>query len=84
MREKDVNCSDCVDLLNEYLDDSLDPALLKRLDEHLSACPPCVNFLSTYRSCKEMGTKMRDQEVSIPRELENRLKDFLKQELKVS
>jgi hypothetical protein len=84
MRDKHTNCEDCVDLLSEYLDDSLDPALLKQLDEHFSACPPCVNFLSTYRSCKEMGTKMRDQKVSIPIEVENRLKEFLKKELKVS
>ena len=84
MSDKHVNCKDCVDLLYDYLDSSLDPGTLKRLDEHFSACPPCVNFVNTYKSCAEMGKKMRDQRVQIPTEVENRLKDFLKKELELS
>jgi anti-sigma factor RsiW len=84
MRDNYVSCKDCVDLLHDFLDSSLDPDMLKKLDEHLSACPPCVNFLNTYRSCAEMGHLMRDQAVQIPATLEKKLKEFLRKELNLS
>ena len=84
MREKYATCQDCVDLLADYLDANLDPETLKKLDEHLEACPPCINFLKTYRSCKEMGRTMADQTSQIPLEMEDRLKHFLKNQLNVT
>ena len=77
MKDQYVNCKDCVDLLYDFLDSNLDPEMLKQLDEHLSACPPCVNFLNTYKSCTQMGHLMRDQSVQIPKAMESRLKEFL-------
>lgn len=74
-------CEDCVDLLYDYLDSNLDPETLKQLTEHLSACPPCVNFLKTYQSCLAMEQGLRDQAVQIPLEMEHRLKSFLRQQL---
>ncbi len=82
--KKYATCQDCVDLLHDYLDSNLDPETLKLLDEHFSACPPCVNFLATYKSFKLMGEKMRDQQVQIPMEMENRLKSLLREQLKSS
>ena len=76
-----LNCKECVDLLLEYLEDSLDPVSKKKLDEHLAACPPCLNFLKTYRSSSEMARRLRDQDVQIPKEMENRLKSFLKNQV---
>ncbi len=84
MKNDHKNCEDCVDLLFDYLESSLDPETLKQLSEHLAACPPCVHFLKTYQSCLTMEKKLREQEVQIPIEMENRLKSFLKQQLKVS
>ncbi len=80
--KKYSTCQDCVDLLYDYLDSALDPETMKTLDEHFAACPPCVNFLKTYRSFQLMGKTMRDQPVQIPMELENRLKSFLRDQLK--
>ena len=76
-----LNCKECVDLLLEYLENNLDPITKKKLDEHLAACPPCLNFLKTYQSSSEMARRLRDQEAQIPRELENRLKSFLREQL---
>lgn len=77
-----VNCKECVALLLEYLDDTLDPVTKKKLDEHMAACPPCLNFLKTYKSSSEMSRRLRDQAVQIPVEMENRLKSFLKEHVK--
>jgi anti-sigma factor RsiW len=74
-------CKDCVDLLLDYVEQTLDADMRRRLDEHLSDCPPCLHFLKTYRKCSEFAEKLKDQRVQIPTEMENRLKSFLKQEL---
>lgn len=78
----DITCKDCVELLMDYMENSLDPRTQDRLDEHLKSCPPCIHFLKSYRKCSELAGQLRDQRVQIPLELENRLKGFLKEELK--
>ncbi len=76
-----ITCRDCVDLLMEYIDHTLEPAAQTRLDEHLASCPPCIHFLKTYKKCTEFSGQLRDQKVQIPQELESRLQSFLKQEI---
>lgn len=76
-----TNCEDCVNLLMDYLDSNLDPETLRQLDEHFSACPPCVNFLNTYKSCLAMNGKATRAPLQIPSELEDRLRSFLHSEL---
>ncbi len=78
----DISCRDCVDLLMDYIEHNLDTRTYDRLDEHLQSCPPCIHFLKSYRKCSELSGQLRDQRVQIPLELENRLKGFLKEELK--
>ena len=73
-----LNCRESVDLLHDYVEGGLDVDDHKKLDEHLSACPPCLHFLKTYRSCSEIVQQLREQKVQIPMELQNRLKSFLK------
>ena len=76
-----VTCQDCVELLNEFIDSNLDPETLSRLEEHLAACPPCVHFLKTYRSCSQIGVALRDREADVPSEMASRIKAFLRTEL---
>lgn len=77
------NCRECYDLLMDYLEENLDPEVKARLDEHLAACAPCVNFFRTYRISAELVHKLKEQEVQIPAEVHSRLKSFLKNELRV-
>jgi len=76
-----ITCKECVDLLMDYVDHTLEPGAERSLDEHLASCPPCIHFLKTYRKCTEFSGQLRDQKVQIPLQLENRLKSFLKQEI---
>ena len=80
--EEYVTCRECTQLLDDFLDSNLDPETARRLEEHLADCPPCVHFLNTYRSCSEMSQKLRDRPVEIPLKLAERIKDFLKNEMK--
>lgn len=77
-----LSCKECVDLLMDYLEENLEARTKKKLDEHLSACPPCLNFLRTYKTSSEMTRRLKGQEVQIPKELESRLKSFLREELR--
>lgn len=81
MKGKFVNCKECVELLYDYLDSTLDPEMMEQLDEHFAACPPCINFLKTYRATKTMERQLNDQQVDLPVELEERLVSFLKEQL---
>ena len=75
------NCKECVDLLLDYLEGNLDSDLHNKLDQHFSACPPCVSFLKSYRACSELAEQLRDQEAGIPAEVVRRLQTFLKEEI---
>lgn len=45
-----VPCIEVVELLTDYLEGSLDPAMQRRVEAHLDLCPPCVDFLEQLRS----------------------------------
>lgn len=81
MKNDLMNCRDCVDLLLDYLDGHLDEETQSALDKHFSACPPCVNFLETYKSSAHVMEVLRDQEVEVPTAMEERLRSFLKEQL---
>jgi predicted anti-sigma-YlaC factor YlaD len=78
---RDITCKDCVDLLTDYFEEQMSPEAKQKLDQHLADCPPCINFFKTYRACTELAKRLRDQQVQIPLEVENRLKSFLRQEI---
>jgi predicted anti-sigma-YlaC factor YlaD len=75
------NCEECVDLLTDYLDGFLDKDTQDRLDEHLQACAPCINFFKTYEKSADLTRLLREQTVDVPVQVQDRLKSFLKQEV---
>lgn len=75
------NCEKCVNLLMDYLEGNLAEDVHKKLDEHMSVCAPCINFLRTYRDSAFLTQKLKDQQVEVPREVQSRLKSFLKAEI---
>ncbi|MBI3182394.1 MAG: zf-HC2 domain-containing protein [Myxococcales bacterium] len=73
-------CRDSIDLLQRFLDGEMPEEERHRLKEHLDACPPCVDFLRTYRATPGLCRKaMVDQ---MPRELSKQLTAFLRQRLR--
>jgi predicted anti-sigma-YlaC factor YlaD len=75
------NCQACIDLLAEYLDGSLNEETKEKLDEHLSACAPCINFLKTYDKSATMIKSLREQSADVPLPVQSRLKSFLRKEI---
>ncbi|MFQ5718500.1 MAG: anti-sigma factor family protein [Acidobacteriota bacterium] len=44
-----MTCREFVDFLMAYLNDELPAAQRDAFRAHISDCPPCVNFLDTYK-----------------------------------
>lgn len=75
-----LKCKECIDLLVDYLEGALPEAQEKHLDEHFLGCPPCLDFLDQYRASSTLCRKALDTEM--PRELSDKLKEFLHKECK--
>lgn len=44
-----INCQECIEFLMAYLDGDLPAEQRARFDEHLRLCPPCVEYVESYK-----------------------------------
>ena len=44
-----ICCKECLDLLYDYIEGSLDQETTDSLEEHFQECPPCISFMKTYK-----------------------------------
>ncbi len=72
-------CKDSIHSLLEYVDGELSEAQAAELREHLRACPPCVDFLQSYKATPKLARRALVDEM--PRELAGKLKAFLRTKL---
>jgi anti-sigma factor RsiW len=70
-----VTCREAVEILADYLEQSLDAALGAELERHLADCAPCRAYLATYRKARALGAEA--QRVEMPDEMQARLRRFL-------
>ena len=73
------NCKESIDLLVDFLDGAMTADEEKHLMEHLEACPPCVEFVRTYRATP--GLCKRALAKKMPAELSARLTSFLREKI---
>lgn len=65
-----MTCRELVDFLSDYLDGQLPPDVAARFQRHLDACPPCVCYLNTFKSCSELArAALNDEDCCVPDEL---------------
>jgi anti-sigma factor RsiW len=74
------NCKESIDLLLSYLDGDLPEDEMRALDEHFNGCPPCVDFLRSYRDTSSLCRHHLAQKV--PNEVASKLTSFLRQRIK--
>ena len=78
-----ICCKECIDLLYDYLEGSLNTETAASLEEHFQDCPPCISFLRTYKKttniCRESLSK-----TEIPEAVQSKLKEFLHQNIQES
>ncbi|AWV89955.1 anti-sigma factor family protein [Bradymonas sediminis] len=72
-------CNDALKHLVDYLEGELDPEASQELESHLTACPPCVRFLDTYKTTGKVCRKALEREM--PDEMKQSLRAFLRDKL---
>ncbi len=74
------NCRDSINLLLDFLDGEMPDEEAKQLQEHLAQCPPCVDFLKTYRATPSLCRRALQKQM--PAQLSDKLTEFLRGKLK--
>ena len=44
-----MKCTELLTILGEYVDDALDPALCRELEQHMAGCEPCQVVIDNIR-----------------------------------
>jgi hypothetical protein len=73
-------CKDSVHLLMDFLDGDMAEEDQRHLREHLMGCPPCIDFLKTYKATP--GLCRRALVKTMPEELSSKLTEFLREKMK--
>jgi anti-sigma factor RsiW len=63
-----------------FLDGEMSADEESHLREHLSGCPPCVDFLKTYRATPTLCKRALARQM--PEELSGKLTEYLRQRIK--
>jgi anti-sigma factor (TIGR02949 family) len=74
-----LTCKDAIEILGDFLDQTLTSDVAAQLTQHLKDCSPCVAYLKTYRRTRELVG--RAGRVEMPAELRARLRRFLVERL---
>jgi len=74
-----MTCRDAIDVLADFLDQTLSPDAGRELEAHLENCEACRAYLNTYRRTR--GLVGQAGRVEMPAELRARLRAFLLERL---
>ncbi|MCI0636457.1 MAG: anti-sigma factor [Actinobacteria bacterium] len=73
-----LRCQDIVELLDDYLDGTLERADADALEAHLEGCQDCAAFFGTYRGTVRASRHLSESQ--LPPELRQRLLGFLRRQ----
>lgn len=76
----DVSCKQAYDLLFSYLEGELERPTVEALEAHFAVCPPCQEFLASYRKTPVICREALDAEV--PDEVTAKVQAFLRGKFK--
>lgn len=74
-----MKCQKLVDLLTDYLEGELADDERAHLEEHLAFCPPCVDFLKSYKRTGPMCKKAL--QAKMPESMQQALSEVLRSRL---
>jgi len=64
-----MTCKELIDFLMDYLDGELPGEVRAEFERHVKDCPPCLNYLDSYRTAVELGRKVCEAEDALPCEV---------------
>ena len=74
-----VSCAQAYDLLFDFLEGTLPEPERREVESHFSRCPPCHEFLQSYRKTPDLCRKALERDA--PAEVLCRVKEFLRKKL---
>jgi anti-sigma factor RsiW len=72
-------CSHTERLLFKFVEGELDPQTQKKLENHISDCPPCLSYVDGYRRTIQLTHSHGCPEVEMPLALQRKLEEFIQQ-----
>lgn len=64
-----MNCRELTEFLMAYLDRELPEAARSAFELHLHDCPPCVNYLESYRATIALGRAACADDAPVPKDV---------------
>ncbi len=58
-----LSCRELVELVTDYLEDSLDRRSRRRFERHISGCPHCTEYLEQIRETVRMTGRLREEQL---------------------
>ena len=78
MATKRVTCEETLDVLVDYCDGAMDSTTLVAFEAHFADCPPCLDFLRTYKTTIRVSARSFEG-VELPDSVSTRLRSFLRE-----
>lgn len=75
------SCREFEGLAYDFLEGKLDDKCMKSIDKHMKLCPPCIDFMESYRRTRSMG--QNDDVPEVPPEFKIHLKKMFCKYLEV-
>ena len=63
MSTKPLTCHEVVELVTDYLEDSLAPDVRARVEEHLAVCDGCTRYLEQMRETIRLTGMLTEEQV---------------------
>jgi anti-sigma factor RsiW len=70
-REREIACQQVVELVTDYIEESMSRADRRRFEAHLSSCPHCTAYLAQMRSTIQLTGRLRSED--LPTEVRDEL-----------
>lgn len=78
MSHGELTCRQFVDFLSAYVDGELPAVARQVFEKHSTDCPPCLNYLDTFRKAIELVSECgRHEDALPPSEVPQRLIDAI-------
>ena len=74
-----ISCKDFLRELNEYLDESVDPATKQQWQSHVNECPNCFVIVDTTKKTMQVYKGMEEQQ--LPVDIKSRLMQALERKM---
>jgi anti-sigma factor RsiW len=62
--DREMTCKELVELVTEYLEGTLPADVRKRMDQHLSGCDGCTNYVEQMRETIRLTGQLREENLT--------------------